>query len=238
MIVPTTISPIDYLKDTNEYVFYLEDFILKVDYTNQRFELMTMNDLSYTEDFSIVKNPPEWFETIDLGIVDWIRKAMDWQQPMLRSQFKYHKIMIDGVKYEMDYDSATSKLVVYMPGQSIITKRKILMDDYPEIQYIENGELVTEISEYISKVAPEGVRNGFQGECLRGKINFVPHEFTIGDNKYEIYFHLPDDIFFLRIPDRSIYTNLFDLETSAPELAERHNMDVYGIIREFVISNS
>jgi len=73
MIVPTTISPIDYLKDTKEYVFYLEDFILKMDYENKRFELVTANDLSYMQSFSFINNPPEWFEVIDPGLVDWIR---------------------------------------------------------------------------------------------------------------------------------------------------------------------
>ncbi len=109
MIVPTTISPIDYLKDTNEYVFYLEDFILKIDNTNQRFELMTTDDLAYFENFDFIKNPPEWFEVIDPGLVGWIRKAINWHELVLRNDDQYtnHKLDIDGIAYEFDYNSRT-----------------------------------------------------------------------------------------------------------------------------------
>ena len=182
---------------------------------------------------------PEQYENMDDGVVEWIRKAIKWNELKLRnkSYYSYHQLELDGCMYEIQYNSLNDELVIANYERVIITQRRHLVTDFPEIQFVQNGLLLTEITEYITRTYPNGIIEKMQAVNVEVPATFIPYRVDIDGNWYEMSFRAKDDMLYVRLPKREIFTNLLEMEKDAPELAETHDSEIYGRIRELVVSN-
>ncbi|MBL1232552.1 MAG: hypothetical protein P1U44_03365 [Vicingaceae bacterium] len=236
MIVPNEITPIDYDKLTNEFIFVLEDFILRVNYENNLFMLETPNQLAYNEDFDFIKSPPEWFEVITFGLVDWIRKAINWNttksQP--KDQSNPFSFTVEGIIYTGAFNPKTNDLSLNIPSRTIICNRDAITISFPELQYTEHGKLITIISSIIVGNMLQCNTEPCPNLDFVSPIVFNPKPIAIDNNSYE-FDHLKEfDLVLLRMPDRTIQTNMLTIDLDAPELAELHQGMMIDVIRDVV----
>lgn len=240
MIVPNEITPIDYDKLSNEFIFVLEDFILRVNYESKLFMLETPNQLAYNEDFDFIKSPPEWFEVIAFGLVEWIQLALKWNttksQP--KDQSNPFSFDVEGIKYTGTFNPKTNDLSLNMPGRTIICNRDAITTSFPELQYTEHGKLITIISSIVVENMLKCKTESCPKKALVAPIVFNPEPIVIDNNIYE-FDHLKEfDLVLLRIPDRTIQTNMLIIQTDAPELAEMHQGMLIDVIRDIVYEKS
>ena len=240
MIVPNEIAPVDYDKLSNEFIFVLEDFILRVNYEDKVFMLETPNQLAYNEDFDFIKSPPEWFEVIAFGLTEWVRKAIKWNttksQP--KDQSNLFSFEVEGINYTGTFNARTNDIKLNLPGRTIICDRESITTDFPEVQFMEHGQLIT----IIGNIVVENMLKCKTEPCLKkaliAPIVFNPEPIVIDNNIYE-FAHLKElDLVLLWIPDRSIQTNMLIIETDAPELAEMHQGMMIDVVRDIVYKKS
>jgi hypothetical protein len=239
MIVPNDVVPIDYLKDTNEFIFVTAEYVLRVNYENRVFELQTPDKLAFNEDFDFVKTPPEYFEVIDFGLVEWIRKALVWNKSKTppKDSSKPFSFEVDGLIYEGMFNTKTSEISLRIPGKTLICKRDSIVTDFPMVQFIDHGQLVSKVTtSIISKMKhSEQIDSTVYPPSL--PIVFRPESIIIDDNTYGFDYLVEVDMVLLEIPYREIQANILTIETDAPELAELHNGMLYDVIRAVVYEN-
>ena len=240
MIVPADISPIDYLKYSNEYIFVTAGFIVRVNYLSRYFELETPDKISYHEDFEFLKSPPEWFETIDFGIVEWIRIAVNWNdnKPLTTNERKSFFFEVEGARYEGWFNPSTNAISLIVPGKTIVCRRDTLTTDFPDVQFMEKGELISKVTNIIidkikSGKLPENVNQSFEFPFV-----FNPTTIIVGYRMYDFDYNVNLDLALLIIPERQIQANLLLIETDAPELTEMHDGMLCDIIRSVVYEKS
>lgn len=240
MIVPTDIRPIDYSKGSNEHIFITAGFILRVNYASRYFELETPNKLAYHEDFELLKSPPEWFETIDFGVVDWIRAAVNWnsEQPLPKNNFVPFSFEVEGVVYSGVFNPSTNNLSLWIPAKTIICRRDAITSEFPEIQFMERGELITKVTDIIidkiKSVQPS--ENADYPPIL--PLVFRPKTFIAGYRMFDFDYNVDLDLALLIIPEREIQVNILTIETDAIELAEMHHGMLCDMIRSVVYEKS
>ena len=240
MIIPTDISPIDYLKDSNEFVFVTAGFILKVNYEKEVFELQTPDKLAFHEHFELLKSPPEWFDTIDFGLVDWVRIATNWsnEKSRPRDASEPYSFEVEDVIYKGRFNPRTNNLSLTIPGKTIICKRGSITTDYPEVQFMDYGQLITSItSVIIGKMKEEGIIDKASYPPSLPLV-FKPESIVIGENTYEFGYCTDLDLALLIIPEREIQANLLTIETDALELTELHQGMLFDMIRSVVYEKS
>lgn len=240
MIVPNEIAPVDYNKLSNEFIFVLEDFILRVNYESKYFELETPDKLSYHENFDFIKSPAMEFEIIDFGLVEWIRLALKWSttNSRVKDLFKPFSFEVEGILYEGSFNARTNELTLVIPGKTILCKRESITTNFPEIQFQEHGKLITIVTTYIiGKI--ESNREKFNHKTAPTlPIEFAPVQYVVGEIHYEMDYLAEFDMLLLRTPNREIYTNMLTIETDVPELAVLHQEMLIDVIRDVVYEKS
>ena len=240
MIIPTDIRPIDYLKGSNEYIFVTAGFILRVNYVDRHFELETPNKLAYYESFELLKSPPEWFETIDFGIVDWIRGAVNWnsEQPLPENNTIPFSFVVEGVVYRGAFNPRTNNISLWVPAKTIICRRDAITTEFPEIQFMDRGELISKVTDIIiDKIKSEqSSENADYPPAL--PLVFRPETIVAGYRMYDFDYNAELDLALLIISEREIQANLLTIETDALELAELHQGMLYDTIRSVVYEKS
>lgn len=240
MIVPNEIAPVDYDKLSNEFIFVLDDFILRVNYEDKVFMLETPNQLAYNEDFDFIKSPPEWFEVIEFGLIEWVRKAIKWNttKSKPKDQSNPFSFKVEGITYTGTFNARTNDIKLNIPGRTIICDRESITTDFPEIQYMEHGQLITIVGNIVVENMLKCKTEHCPKKALVAPIVFNPEPIVIDNNIYE-FAHLKEfDLVLLRIPDRTIQTNMLIIETDAPELAEIHQGMLIDVIRDVVYNNA
>lgn len=240
MIIPNEITPVDYDKLSNEFIFVLEDFILRVNYEDKVFMLETPNQLAYNEDFDFIKSPPEWFEMIAIGLTEWIRLALKWNttksQP--KDQSNPFSFKVEGITYTGTYNARTNDIKLNTPGRTIICDRESITTDFPEVQFMEHGQLITIIGNIVVENMLKCKTETCQNLDFRSPMVFNPEPIVIDNNIYE-FAHLKEfDLVLLRIPNRTIQTNMLNINLDAPELAEMHQGMLIDVIRDVVYEKS
>jgi len=240
MIVPDLITPIDFDKNTNEFIFILENYILRINYEDKLFELQTPNQLAYNESFEFIKSPPEWFETIDCGLVEWIRKALEWNKNKSQPQdvTKPFSFKTEGKIYTGVFNPKTNDLSLNIPGMTIISKRDAITTDFPALQYTDHGQLLTTISNIIVGNVLKLETKEPPSKELVPPIVFNTQPIVICGNTYEFDYLSEFDIILLKMPDRTIQTNMHNIEIEALELAEMHQGMLIDVIRDVVYNYS
>lgn len=240
MIIPTDIRPIDYLKGSNEYIFVTAGFILRVNYVDRHFELETPNKLAYYENFDLLKSPPEWFETIDFGIVDWIRAAINWnsEQPLPENNTVPFSFKVEGVVYSGTFNPRTNNLSLWIPAKTIVCRRDAITTEFPEIQFLDRGELISKVTDIIiDKIkSDQSSENADYPPVL--PLVFRPETIVAGYRMYDFDYNAELDLALLILPEREVQANLLTIETDALELAELHQGMLYDMIRSVVYEKS
>lgn len=231
MVVPEKVSPVDYLLSSNEYVFLMNDFTLKVNYTTKMFELISNHKISFTEPFSLVETPEEWFEIIDFGIVDWIRLAINWKMDF-EFTFKLEK-----QQYYIAHNSNNNELLLQMENRTISKARDELTTDYPELQYWEGGKLLTKITDFVldelcNKLDYVLSDNQIKQKPFATQIGYTFKQLAINQNFYKIGYSKEFDRILLFVPKLSLYGNLLHIEKDMPWISEMHSGAMYDIIRD------
>lgn len=240
MIIPTDIRPIDYLKGSNEYIFVTAGFILRVNYVDRHFELETPNKLAYYENFDLLKSPPEWLETIDFGIVDWIRAAINWnsEQPLPENNTVPFSFKVEGVVYSGTFNPRTNNLSLWIPGKTIICKRDAITTEFPEIQFMDRGELISKVTDIIINKIKAGQPSENADYPPALPLVFRTTSFVAGYRMYDFDYNVELDLALLIIPEREVQANLLTIETDALELAELHQGMLFDMIRSVVYEKS
>lgn len=240
MIVPTDIRPIDYLKASNEYIFITARFVLRVNYVDQYFELETPDKLAYHENFGLLKSPPEWFETIDFGIVEWIRIAINWNegQPLPEDSREPFSFKVEDVVYRGKFNPRTNNLSLTVPGKTIICRRDSITTDFPEVQFMENGELITKVTDIIIDKIKSNRSSSDIDYPPSLPLVFRPETIIAGYRMFDFDYNVELDLALLIIPEREIQANLLTIETDTLELAELHQGMLYDMIRSVVYEKS
>ena len=241
MIVPDLITPIDFDKNTNEFIFILENYILRINYEDKLFELQTPNQLAYNESFEFIKSPPEWFDTIiDFGLVEWIRKAIAWNKTKSQPQdiTKPFSFKVEGIIYTGTFNPRTNELSLSIPSKTIICRRDSITTDFPEIQFIENGELITKVTDIIIDKIKSGSSKKDLDYPPSLPLVFRPETIIAGYRMFDFDYNVELDLALLMIPDREIQANLLTIETDARELAELHQGMLCDVIRSVVYEKS
>ncbi len=235
MIVPNEIAPVDYNKNTNEFIFVLEDFILRVNYETKQFELETPDNLAYNEDFEFIKSPPVDFEIIDFGLVEWIRLALKWNIsiPKKRSIAKPFSFQVEGITYTGEFNPRTNDLTLSIPGRTIICYYDTLTTEFPEIQFMDYGQLVTMISSIAVSERLKCYKVPCEETDFVSPTVFTPESITVEGNEYE-FGMITSGLALLRIPNRNIYTNMLTITTDVPELTVLHQEMLIDVIRDVV----
>tara|TARA_R110001592_G_scaffold88299_10_gene260063 strand:- start:295 stop:1026 length:732 start_codon:yes stop_codon:yes gene_type:complete len=240
MIVPNEIAPVDYDKLSNEFIFVLEDYILRVNYEDKVFMLETPTQLAYNEDFDFVKTPPSFFDTMDFGLVEWIRKAIVWNttksQP--KDQSNPFSFKVEGIIYTGTFNVRTNDIKLNIPGRTIICDRESITTDFPEVQFMEHGQLITIIGNIVVENMLKCKTESCQNLDFRSPMVFNPEPIVIGDNTYKFDHLTKLDLVLLMIPDRTIQTNMLIIQTDAPELAVLNQEMLIDVIRDVVYKKS
>ncbi len=240
MIIPTDISPIDFLKDSNEFIFVTAGYVLRVNYVDQYFELETPDKLAYHENFDLLKSPPEWFETIEFGVVEWIRIAINWseEQPHPKDSREPFSFKVEGVVYKGLFNPRTKELSLSIPNKTIICRRDSITTDFPELQFMENGELITKVTDIIINKIKSGSSKEDLDYPPSLPLVFRPETIIAGYRMFDFDYKVELDLALLIIPEREIQANLLTIETDALELAELHQGMLYDMIRSVVYEKS
>lgn len=240
MIIPTDIRPIDYLKGSNEFIFVTAGFILRVNYDSRYFELETPDRRSYHENFDLLKSPPIWFDTIDFGLADWVRAAVNWnsEQPLPENNTVPFSFEVEGVIYRGSFYPRTNNLSLWIPGKTIVCRRDAITTEFPEIQFMDRGELISKVTDIIiDKIkSDQSSENADYPTVL--PLVFRPETFVAGYRMYDFDYNVDLDLALLIIPEREIQANLLTIETDALELAELHEGMLYDMIRSVVYEKS
>lgn len=221
MVVPVKVSPVDYLLSSNEYVFLINDFTLKVNYTTKMFELISNYEFSFTEPFSLIESPEEWFEIIDFGIVDWIRLAINWKMDF---EFKFK---LEKQQYWIEHNSNNNELLFQMGARAISSDRDRLTTNNPELQFWEGGKLLTKISDFVIEET-----NSKPKKALSTQNGYVFKHFVINQNFYKMGYSKEFDRILLFVPKLSFYGNLLHIEKDLPWISEMYSGAIYDIIRD------
>lgn len=240
MIIPADIRPIDYLKASNEYIFITAEFILRVNYDSRYFELETPDRRSYHENFELLKSPPEWFETIEFGVVEWIRTAINWnsEQPLPKNNFVPFSFKVEGVVYSGAFNPRTNNLSLWIPAKTIVCRRDAITTEFPEIQFMDKGELISKVTDIIIDKIKTGQPSENADYPPALPLVFRPATFVAGYRMYDFDYNVDLDLALLIIPEREIQANLLTIETDALELAELHEGMLYDMIRSVVYEKS
>ena len=221
MVVPVKVSPVDYLLNSNEYVFLINDFTLKVNYSAKIFELISNYEISFTEPFSLIDNPEEWFEILDFGIVDWIRLAINWKMDF---EFKFK---LEKQQYWIEHNSNNNELLFQMEASTITSDRDRLTTDNPELQFWEGGELLTKISDFVIEETSNKLK-----KVIATQNGYTYKHLVINQNFYEIGYSKEFDRILLFVPKLSFYGNLLHIEKDMPWISEMYSGAIYDIIRD------
>lgn len=223
MVVPEKVSPVDYLLSSNEYVFLINDFTLKVNYTTKMFELISNYEISFTEPFSLIENPEEWFEIIDFGIVDWIRLAINWKMDF---EFKFK---LEKQQYYIAHNSNNNELLFQMESRTITSARDELTTKHPELQYWEgkDGHFITKITDFIIDET-----NNKTEKTTATQNGYIFKHLVINQNFYKVGYSKEFDRILLFVPKLSFYGNLLHIEKDMPWISEMYSGAIYDIIRD------
>lgn len=240
MIIPTDIRPIDYLNGSNQFIFVTAEFILRVNYVDRYFELETPDNLSYHEKFEVLNSPPEWIETIDFGIVEWIRAAVNWnsEQPLPENNSVPFSFEVEGVVYRGVFNPRTNNLSLWVPAKTIVCRRDAITTEFPEIQFMDRGELISKVTDIIiDKIKSDQPSENADFPPVLPLV-FRPTSFVAGYRMYDFDYNVELDLALLIIPEREIQANLLTIETDALELAELHQGMLFDMIRSVVYEKS
>lgn len=240
MIVPTNISPIDYLERSNEFIFVTAQFILRVNYESRHFELETPNETSYHNSFEYIEAPSEEFETLDFGLIKWIKLAINWDKSkaLPNNNLKLFSFEVEGITYKVKFNARTHDIILKIKGKTIFCKRDLLTDEFPELQYIEFGRLITEITTLVVNKMLKQKKETKELSASNLPLELNLETIQIEDNTYKFDYLADFDLVLLSIPTREIQANLLLIETDAPELAELHQGMLYDMIRSVVYEKS
>lgn len=233
MVVPKEVSPVDYLQNTNEYVFLINDFILKVNYQNKLFEVVTGNKQAFTESFTTVDNPPEWLDILDFGLVDYLKLVLKWKM-----DFEI-KFKLEDQLYYLAYNTTNHELLFQMESRTISTARDSLTTIHPEFQYWEDGKLLTKITDFVLDELCDRLDHLCNNNQIEPK-NFATQKgynyslLTINQNSYEIGYSKEFDKIILIVPKLSFYTNLLYLEKDLTWISEMNSGAMFDIIRDTI----
>lgn len=234
MIVPKEVAPIDFYN--NRFIFLLDNFILSINYETETFELQTPENIAYNEAFSIVESVPKWFEDIEFGIVDWIKLAINWNNHSLKTDKQIIKtsVEVEGTVYHAEYNNKNQDLKVEVPAMTIITHQNCLLLDYPEIQHIDNGELISIITTHVFGFI-QGLDIQFSdNRKFYTPVQFIPKKISTSQYNYMFDYKFEDDLIYLGIPTRQLQTNMLTIQFDSPELAVMHHGKMIEAIRNVV----
>lgn len=225
MVVPKEVSPIDYIE--NEYIFTINEFALRVNYSTKVFELLVNYEISYTEPFSIVDSPPEWLDILDFGLIEYIRLVLKWKMDFAI------KFKLEDQLCFIEYNTKNHELLFQMESRTISTPRDSLTTIYPELQYWEgkNGQLITKITDFVieeinnNEEKPEATQNGYRFKYL-----------VVNQNYYQIGYSKEFDRILLIVPKLSLYGNLLHIEKDLPWISEMNSGAMYDIIRDTIFN--
>ena len=235
MIVPNVIAPVAFDKYANDFIYTLENFILRINYQEEVFEVQTPNQIAYNEDFDF-----EWFEVIEFGLVEWVRKAIKWNttKSKPKDQSQPFSFKVEGITYTGTFNERTNDLTLNILGRTIICNRESITTDFPELQYTEHGQLITSISSIIVGNMLKCKTEPSPNKKIATPIVFKPKPIVIGDNTYGFDHLFELDLVLIKEPDRTIQTNMLTIELDAPELAVLHQEMLIDVIRDVVYEKS
>jgi len=239
MIVPKEIAPVDYNKNTNQFIFLLDNFILSINYEAETFELQNTENIVYNEVFSLVETPPKWFEEIEFGVVDWVKKAIDWNnQVQKKGKLIKTTISADGVVYILEYNPSNFDFSLEIPGKTIISHPNSLFYDFPEFKLMDDGELISLLTAEICYQTQGLDLKPSDRRIFNAPITFHPKKVSTSRYNYGFEFLMDYDLLFLEIPTRQIQTNMFSVELGLQELLKMHNGKLIEAIKNFVNEQS
>lgn len=237
MTVPNEVAPIDFYN--NLFIFTLDNFTLFIDYQKEEFELLTPENLAYFEAFSILDSSPKWLEDIEFGVVDWIKKAIDWNnQVQKKGELIKTTISADGVVYILEYNPSNFDFSLEIPGRTIVSHPNSLYYSFPEFKFMDHGELISLLTAEICYQTQGLEIKHSDRQKLRAPITFHPKIINTSQYAYEFEYLLDYDLIFLSIPTRKIYSNLALVETNLLELVALHNGKLLEAIRNLAINSS
>ena len=229
------IAPVDYSRESNEFVFTLEDYILRVNYNKKTFQLITPENIAYDEAFDFMEEPADWFQ-IDYNIEEWIRKALKWNRPRIKvDNYNLHEINIGGRKFTVGHNPKNQDLVIHIPEQVVITTYQSIMEEEPELEflkYIDHGELITQVTNHVFTEMQGLDILDRANKRVDSPLTFNPKKIETSQNTYE-YDLVEQRVVYIRIADRKLHTNILTMELGAPELA-LYDQNVYENIRNMV----
>ncbi len=236
MIVPKDIHPIDYISSSNRFVFITQEMILYVNYEEKLFDIEMPNQITYHRTFDYLDNPEDWFITLDFGLVEWIQKALKWNKTKSKpkDQSVPFSFEVETIVYSGEFNPKTSALKLTVPARTIVCQKGNLVTDFPELQFMEFGKLITELTtEVILKMQKSGIEMSGDNQ-VNLPIVFAPKPIQIDKNTYEFDYIAVLDLALLVIPERELKANLQLIESELPELAELHQGMLYDVIRSVV----
>lgn len=239
MIVPKEIAPVDYNKNTNQFIFLLDNFILSIDYQNENFELQTPENIVYNEAFTLLESPPKWLEDIEFGVIDWVKLAINWNnQVQKKGKLIKTTISADGIVYNLEYNPSNFDFSLEIPGKTIISHPNSLFYNFPEFRLMDNGELISLLTAEICYQTQGLDLKPSDRRIFNAPITFHPKKVSTSRNNYGFEFLMDYDLVFLAIPTRQIHTNMLTIELDSLELSEMHDGKMIEAIRNVVHEKS
>lgn len=236
MIVPKEIAPIDYNKNTNDFIFTLDNFLLFINYETETFSLQRPDNIAYNESFDILKSPPKWFDDIEFGVVDWVKKAIKWNDQTFRNDRHLVKtsVEVDEIVYHVEFNTKTNDLSIEIPSKTIISHPNSLFYDFPEFQFMDNGELITLLTAEIFYKAQGLDVKPSDRRKFYAPIAFQPKKISTSQYNYKFEYKLDYDLILLEIPTRKIHINMLTIEWGSTELTKMHDGKMIDAIRNVV----
>ncbi|MBI2279159.1 MAG: hypothetical protein HYU68_00475 [Bacteroidetes bacterium] len=236
----SAVAPIDYISTSNEFIFLKDDYILRVNFEAKTFQLNMPDRIAYDENFEFIQSPPAWFEDkIDYYIIEWAQNAIKWNDQTIRNSRHIVKtsVEVDEIVYHVEFNTKTNDLSIEIPGKTIISHPNSLFYDFPEFQFMDNGELITLLTAEIYYQA-QGLDLKPSRRKFYAPISFQPKKITTSRNKYKFEYKLENDLIFLEIPTRQLHTNMLTIELSSTELTKMHDGKLIDVIRNVVHEQS
>lgn len=243
MIAPKEIAPIDYNKNTNDFIFTLDNFLLFINYETETFSLQRPDNIAYNESFDILKSPPKWFDDIEFGVVDWVKRAIKWDDQTIRNSRHIVKtsVEVDEIMYHVEFNTKTNDISVEIPGKTIISHPNSLFYDFPEFKYMDNGgELITKLTFEMFYLTQGLEKKPDDHRKFSAPITFTPKKISTSQYNYKFEYKLDYNLIFLEIPKRQlhIHTNMLTLELGPTELTKMHDGKLIEAIRNVVQAKS
>lgn len=212
-----------------------DTYVLAISPDADRFTLVLVGQdrkMEHTVDeLSGMKNQ---LNTIEGGLYDWVSKAIRLRQrsdQCSEDLVRRTEISIDDQVFVVRYDPIHEQIKVKIPGRVVIAKRRNLGDSAPEITFIAEGQLLTDLTDYLVEA--------YMGRKHIGKepvlpITFPnPDELLVGGYSYQVAYNAEKDVVFLQMPDRKVEASTEILDQDNNELTVIYGGLLAKQIRKF-----